>query len=30
VEKYSGTPFEGVKQSYNYLIDAEFVKESYK
>lgn len=30
VERYSGTPFEGVKESYNYLNDAAFVKESYK
>lgn len=30
VERYSGTPFEGVKESYNYLDEAEFVKESYK
>lgn len=30
VERYTGTPFEGVKESYDYLNDADFVKESYK
>ena len=30
VEKYTGTPFEGVKESYNYLANAAFVKDSYK
>ena len=30
VERYTGTPFEGVVESYNYLNDAEFVKKSYK
>lgn len=29
VERYTGTPFEGVKESYDYLKDAAFVKESY-
>jgi sugar phosphate isomerase/epimerase len=29
VERYSGTPFEGVKESYDYLANATFVKESY-
>ncbi len=29
VERYTGTPFEGVKESYDYLNDAAFVKESY-
>ncbi|HHV84630.1 MAG TPA: sugar phosphate isomerase/epimerase [Petrimonas sp.] len=30
VEKYSGTPFEGIKESYNYLANADYVKASYK
>lgn len=30
VEKYTGTPFEGIKESYNYLADADYVKASYK
>lgn len=30
VERYTGTPFEGITESYNYLNDAEFVKASYK
>lgn len=30
VERYTGTPLEGVEESYNFLIDADFVKESYK
>ncbi len=30
VERYTGTPFEGVKESYNYLNDAAFVEDSYK
>lgn len=30
VEKYTGTPFAGVKESYDYLNNAAFVKESYK
>ena len=30
VEKYSGTPFEGIKESYNYLATADYVKASYK
>lgn len=30
VERYTGTPIEGVKESYDYLNDADFVKESYK
>ena len=29
VERYTGTPMEGVKQSYDYLNNAEFVKQSY-
>ena len=29
VERYTGTPFEGVKESYDYLNNAAFVKESY-
>ncbi len=30
VERYTGTPIEGVEESYNYLNNAEFVKETYK
>ncbi len=30
VEKYTGTPFEGIKESYNYLANADYVKASYK
>ncbi len=30
VERYTGTPFEGIEASYNYLKDADFVKASYK
>ena len=30
VERYTGTPFAGVRESYDYLADSEFVKESYK
>ena len=30
VERYTGTPEEGVKESYDYLANADFVKESYK
>lgn len=30
VEKYTGTPFEGIKESYNYLADADYVKATYK
>ncbi len=30
VERYTGTPFEGVKESYDYLNNASFVKDSYK
>ena len=30
VEKYTGTPFEGVRESYNYLANADYVKASYK
>lgn len=26
VEKYTGTPFEGIKESYNYLANADYVK----
>lgn len=29
VERYSVGPFEGVQESYDYLINAEFVKDSY-
>lgn len=29
VERYTGTPFEGVRKSYDYLSNAAFVKESY-
>lgn len=29
VEKYTGTPFAGVKESYNYLTNADYVKASY-
>lgn len=29
VEHYTGTPMQGVKESYNYLNDAAFVKKSY-
>ncbi len=29
VERYTGTPIEGVRESYNFLNDAEYVKESY-
>lgn len=29
VERYTGTPFEGVKESYDFLNDAPFVKASY-
>lgn len=29
VERYTGTPFEGVKESYDFLNNAAFVKESY-
>ena len=29
VERYTGTPFEGVKESYDYLNNAAFVKDSY-
>ncbi len=30
VERYTGTPFEGVRESYDYLNNASFVKDSYK
>ncbi|WP_436417659.1 sugar phosphate isomerase/epimerase [Petrimonas sulfuriphila] len=30
VERYTGTPVEGVKESYDYLANAAFVKDSYK
>ncbi len=30
VEKYTGTPFAGVRESYDYLANAAFVKDSYK
>lgn len=30
VERYTGTPFEGVEESYHFLNDADFVKDSYK
>ncbi|BBD46048.1 Hypothetical protein PEIBARAKI_6041 [Petrimonas sp. IBARAKI] len=30
VEKYTGTPFEGIKESYNYLANADYVRASYK
>lgn len=30
VEKYTGTPFEGIKESYDYLANADYVKASYK
>ncbi|MDO5666075.1 MAG: sugar phosphate isomerase/epimerase [Bacteroidia bacterium] len=30
VERYTGTPFQGVKESYDYLNNAAFVKDSYK
>lgn len=30
VERYTGTPLEGVEESYNYLNNADFVKDSYK
>lgn len=29
VERYTGTPFEGVQESYDYLNNASFVKDSY-
>ena len=29
VERYTGTPMDGVKESYDYLNNAEFVKQSY-
>lgn len=29
VERYTGTPFEGVKESFDYLNNAEYVKNSY-
>ena len=29
VERYTGTPLDGVKESYDYLNNAEFVKASY-
>ena len=29
VERYTGTPLEGVKESYDYLNNAAFVKDSY-
>lgn len=30
VEKYTNTPFESIKESYNFLADADYVKASYK
>lgn len=30
VERYTGTPLEGVEESYNYLNNADFVKDTYK
>ena len=30
VERYTGTPFQGVKESYDYLANAAYVKDSYK
>lgn len=30
VERYTNTPFEGVKESYDYLNDADYVKDTYK
>ena len=29
VERYTGTPLEGVQESYDYLNNAAFVKDSY-
>jgi hypothetical protein len=29
VERYTGTPMDGVRESYDYLNNAEFVKQSY-
>ena len=29
VERYTGTPFEGVQESYDFLINADYVKKSY-
>lgn len=30
VERYTGTPLEGVKESYDFLNDADYVKDTYK